>query len=269
MKHAARLGGGVVLTSVLAFGAVSVFGVLGSSGPAQAGPAPLQHIDGATVPVPPALLRASTKAGKSTDSAGYSATYSAGLGNFSGSLTVPTVTCPSGVDDSMYADIDLLNASGQTASAGWLLQCNGGSLEYINSFIEVENTIHDSTGDTDISAGDVINFNGVENTTAGTYTLTLTDKTTGWSTTSAEPIAPSFTSLNAGLYFNCTSGCSGNGVSPIPTFTTVPFNKLTFNNTSLASFSPTKFQLYNGSTLQVSVGAVAKSGTFTDTFVHD
>src|SRR5215472_16529285 len=63
------------------------------------------------------------------DFAGYSATSSTGITSFTGSLKVPTITCPATGSQSLSALIGLTGASsGGFISFTLTAQCNGGSL---------------------------------------------------------------------------------------------------------------------------------------------
>jgi hypothetical protein len=83
-------------------------------------------------------------------------------------------------------------------------------------------------------------------------------------------MSPSLTQVSVETSFceeSPVSTCSN--VSPIPTFTAVKYANFKFNGAFLPAFSPTKYNLYNGSVLQVSTTSISStSGSFSTVFKH-
>jgi hypothetical protein len=51
-------------------------------------------------------------------------------------------------------------------------------------------------------------------------------------------------------------------------FTSVKYSQLKFDGAFLSTMSPTKYNMYDGSVLQVSTAAISAGGTFSTVFKH-
>jgi Peptidase A4 family len=193
----------------------------------------------------------------STFDAGYSAIDSQSITSFTGSLTVPTVTCPA--TGSRFLESAISMSSGPTADAGFgfSIECTAGVAHYSNSYADVNG----ASGVTAIAAGQTLKFSLVTNTSKGTVTATVSDPASGYaaSATAKGPVA--LTSVDA-LTITTPS-------SPIATFSEVHFQNLKFNGATLSTLgSLQKSDRYNGTTLQISTTMISAKGTFSTVFEH-
>jgi hypothetical protein len=206
-----------------------------------------------------------------SDFAGYDATAGTAFTSFAGTLTVPTVNCAAAPDSQLDPVVSVFDPStGDGANASFFVECSGGTVDYLNSSVDVGGGgTHNSSAATDISPGDILRFSGRENAKGTTYTMTITDATTGYSASASAPMSPSFTGISAATFANCFSGCTGTGgaEAPIPSFTQIAYGHLTFGGASLAALSPTGYEMYNGSHLQVATSRISVAGTFTTRWV--
>jgi hypothetical protein len=201
---------------------------------------------------------------KSTSFAGYAAATQSGITTFSGTITIPALTCPSTGSVDANAYVYLLNrTSGAGAVAQVLASCANGSATYRGAYVEVESSSSPtavwaavSTAD---APGQIIRF--AITVHASAVTASVKNLTTGTSGSLNFPVmtSPSYTSITAGTAFSS---------SPIPSFTKVVFGAPKFNGVSLAFLSPTTYDMYDGSTLQVAPNAISTTGTFATIFSH-
>jgi hypothetical protein len=208
-------------------------------------------------------------AGASSTQAGYSATASSPITSFTGSIDAPLATCPSSGDVGMFMRIQLVDPSTQEGVSFLpLLICNGGTVSNYIAEAQVNGPSgHNSVVDVDVTPGDILKFTLTQNTTKGTTTGKVEDVTTGFSGTVFAKIAPSMTSISALTYF-CTTTTSCSNVSPIPSFSKVTYSHLTFNGALLSSLSPTRYDLKDGTVLQVTTSKISTLGSFSTTFEH-
>jgi hypothetical protein len=203
--------------------------------------------------------------------AGYAATAATGFTTFEGTLTVPTVTCAASPNSELSPIVGVTDTSnGDSANASFFISCSGGNVDYSNSSVDVSaGGSHNSSAATDITPGDVLKFLGRENAKGTTYTMTITDTTTGFSASASAPMSPSFTAINAATYAYCFSGCTGGSgaQAPIPSFTPITYGHLTFGGARLGTLSPTGYEMYDGTSLQVSTSKISSVGTFTTKWV--
>jgi hypothetical protein len=210
---------------------------------------------------------------KNANFAGYDATASTPITTFSGGITLPTVTCPTtGSGSSFFAEVDLGDAFGTVAIlsvGGQCLPANNGVATIFPASIQLISNVSpslDAGASVGLAAGQTVNATITVNTGAGMTSLTITNPATKTKGSASTPLAPSFTSVNAGLDQTAFSG-PGN-VTPIPTFTAFTFSGLKFNGATLATLSPTESEMFDGSTLQVATSTIAANGSFSTIFKH-
>jgi hypothetical protein len=206
----------------------------------------------------------------SAQAAGYVVGVVSPITSFAGSLTVPSsVGCPSTTGSpgpDMISYVVLLGNTAQV-SMGWEIDCSSGAPDYVDGFarLSVFNS-SSSEATVQIRGGDSLRFDFVENVSGDTATTTVTDKTTGFSSTATGPMSGTLTAINALTWFPS----DGPGpVTPIPSFNPIRFAKLTFNGDLITSLDNTRLKMYDGSTLQVTTSQISTSGTFYTTFKHD
>lgn len=212
---------------------------------------------------------ASASITKSPSFAGYKATAATPFTSFSGSLTAPaTVTCPATAQVDMNMGVTLGSASG-TAYFSTDLFCSNGSVvsgeAYAAACFPAAGTC--PQGYVLFKPGDVVRFKLVESASTGYTTLTVTNATQQQIGSAAVHQLPSFTSVQVGTQFCCSSGTSQN-VTPIPSFTAVKFSELKFGGALLSALSPGKSEMYDGSVLQMATSAISSTGGFANTFKH-
>jgi hypothetical protein len=207
---------------------------------------------------------ASATINKSSFFAGYDATATTPFTSFSGSVITPTVTCPAAAQVSMDMDITLGSASG-TAYFVTSFFCNNGSVQFGEAYVSpcFPNAATCPQGYVLFKPGDTVHFKLAESASTGYTTLTVTNATQQEIGSAAVHQLPSFTSVKAGTSF----GTSGN-VTPIPSFTGVKFSALNFGGALLSALSPSEFEMYDGTVLQVATSAISSTGGFSNVFKH-
>jgi hypothetical protein len=208
----------------------------------------------------------------STDFAGYNATITTPVTTVTGTLTVPTVTCPAAGLNEMSSGINL-DGTGSMFAEVFIL-CYDGALEQ-NPLLEVG--INSSAGPTEggigdiaVSSGDRLSFSLSDDTAAKSLAGLVKDKTNGFSASakgpgSIEPMAGTPLSVQAG------TSVVGNGTGPttVPSFTPgFTIGALKFGSSTLSTFSPMESEMYNGTTLQIATGKISTAGSFITTFKH-
>jgi hypothetical protein len=206
--------------------------------------------------------------------AGYNATAPSAITMFSGSIKMPTVTCPlTGGPSSFGANVEIQDTSGNIAAFTVGGQCspmNGGPPTISPASIQLVSNFSpslDAGASVGVVAGQTIHATITEHATTGFTSLTITNPTTRASGSASTPLVPSFTGVQAGLQQFSLSG-PGTSFTPIPTFTMFSFIGLKFNGATLATLNPTESEMYDGSTLQVATSAIAAGGTFNTIFKH-
>jgi hypothetical protein len=201
-----------------------------------------------------------------SDFAGYQATATTAFTAFAGTLTVPTVNCSAAPNSSLSPVVSVSDPSnGDSANASFFVNCSNGTVDYSNSSVAINSGgTHYSSGATDISPGDLLKFSGKENAKGTIYTVTIIDTMTAYSASASAPMSPSFTGATASTFLSCFSNCTGsNGAqAPIPSFTPITYGHVTFGGASLATLSPTGYEMYDGSNLQVSTSKLSSAGKF-------
>jgi hypothetical protein len=202
---------------------------------------------------------------KSKNFAGYFASLPTAVSTFTGTLSVPAVTCPA-TGSVALAPVVALSTSGNTLQFGNSVTCSNGTLSPQSFFAE----IFPSGGGGPIATaglatapGDVVTMKLA--IAAGVANLKISDARTGASSTASAPVGGLVASVNAGTQVVRFAGTS----TVVPSFTPpVAFGTLKFGSATLASLSRTEFEIFNGSTLQVSTSNVSSAGSFKNTFVH-
>lgn len=195
----------------------------------------------------------------STSGAGYTAVDAQPITTFSGSLTVPTVTCPATGARDFFPDVSLSSATTftQHASFGLAIFCATGKATYSNSFVSVGG----ASAATTILPGQTLHFSLTTNTTKGTLTATVANP--------AAHESGSATAAGTNSLTRVVAMTSGTTLSPMPSFTTVHYKALKFDGALLSSLGTLKkFNRYNGTTLQIKTTAINTYGTFSTVFVH-
>jgi hypothetical protein len=203
------------------------------------------------------------------NSAGYSATSSTGITRFTGSLNVPTITCPATGSPFMSAFVSLGGASSGSIRFTLDVNCSSGSLFLSDAaaFFCLGSTggICEPEAQVSAAAGDVLNFSLSEDTKTSTSTVEVINSTEKQTSSASAHTLLSEPSIGAETFI---AGSKPGNVTPIPSFTPIKFSDLKFNGAILSSFSPTKIEMYDGTTLQVATSSISSAGTFTNTFKH-
>jgi hypothetical protein len=217
------------------------------------------------------LFAAPAGAATSPDSAGYTAMASSPITTFSGGITVPTPTCPGTGQVEMDMDISLIDSTTFTGvQFDAYLSCFDGQLAsgFLDASVGFGSSSQGSLAAVSVSPGDVLKLSMVENATKGTTSVAVTNETTGFSATASGKVLPSLTQISAKTSFSGSSGPGGT-ISPIPSFKSVKYSNLKFNGAFLSTMSPTKYNMYDGTVLQVSTTAISTTtGTFSTVFKH-
>jgi hypothetical protein len=203
--------------------------------------------------------------------AGYQATDSTPIKTFTGTITIPALRCPAAGMRNINAEVQLTDNSGDFAALGWNATCDKGTvgLSSAEAWMSTPQGSKHTTasGNTSVAPGQTLRF-AMTVSPLG-VSGSVKNVATGASGSLSFPMTkpPSFKRIGAQLQFANPSSPGGN-VSPIPSFTKVTFSNLRFNGATLATLSPTEFEEYNGTTLQVATGPISASGTFTTIFKH-
>jgi hypothetical protein len=200
--------------------------------------------------------------------AGYTAISATGITSFTGSLKVPTVKCPTAGSSNITVSVDLGSSSYQVLF-GLQANCFNGSLNSLAAsaiFCPSSGSSCGPSAGVSTAAGDSIQFSMSENKKTKTTTVSLTNSS------EKQTASASVRSLLSQPDIGATTGfCCGNAqgnVTPIPSFTPISFGNLKFNSLILSSFSPARFNMYDGAVLQVATSSISSAGTFTTTFKH-
>jgi hypothetical protein len=199
---------------------------------------------------------------RTPNQAGFVASATAPITRFTGTLGVPTLTCPASGDVNITAFVYLTDPNtGESANFGWFASCSDGTAVYEFAAVGIDGGANASVT---IAPGDTLRFSMRQNAVKGTVTASVQDLATDLSVSATAVIDPAFEDISATTSF-CV--CAGN-VSPIPSFTPVVFGKLKFDGSPLGSFSPTKYEMYDGSVRQVKTSIISRRGTFSSIFEH-
>jgi hypothetical protein len=190
--------------------------------------------------------------------AGY-ATVSTGITSFSGSMTVPTLTCPTqSTNISVYSQVQAGNVQFELAG-----DCNSTS-QYFAAYATAAGANAYSQSHFEVWAGQKVTYSATWNLKTGSTKLVVTNATTKASTSLFLPSGIAVP-LSYEVQFEA---CCGSPLTPIPAFTPWVFGPQQINGASLATLSPTQYNMYNGTVLQAATSALTTAGGFTVTFKH-
>lgn len=212
---------------------------------------------------------ATTSVTHSNNFAGYSSTSSIAVTSFTGSLSVPSITCPATGSPHVSATLNLNGDPAYDLIFGWQAQCTNGSLilDGVSAiFCPTAGQFCNPSAGVSAAPGDSIQLSMSENRKTSTTTVKLTNSTQKQTASASVRSLLSEPSIGAGTGI-CSATCQGN-TTPIPSFNPIKFGNLKFNGLTLSSFSPTRIEMFDGTTLQVATSSVSSTGTFTTTFKH-
>jgi len=203
------------------------------------------------------------------NSAGYQGNSSAGITKFTGSVNVPTITCPTTGSPFMDATISLGGSSSGSLNFMWNASCTNGSLSLEGAAaimcLGSAGGICEPEAQVNAAAGDSLTFSLRENTATSTTTITVINSTEQQTASASAHILLKESVVNAETDI---SGTKPGSVTPIPKFTPITFGNLKINGAILSSLHPIEFEMYDGTTLQVATSSISSTGTFTNTFKH-
>lgn len=200
----------------------------------------------------------------STVDAGYSAFPTKAVTTFTGSVSVPTVTCPPSGSVTVEPFV-AVHTSGNYLLYEDQVNCASGKATSGGFFA----SIYPSSGGYDIAAANLADVPGavvkftLKVAASGKATMTISDAKSKTSASASAPITGGITNVSA------ETAVFGS-VTPtvVPKFTTITFGAMQIDGKSLGTLAPAKYEIYDGSTLQVSTSTFSKTGTFTNHFVH-
>jgi hypothetical protein len=207
------------------------------------------------------LTHRSSTTVSSTNWSGYAATGSSGaFKSVSSSWKQPTLTCTSKTTYSSY----WVGLDGYSNSAleqtGTEADCIGGKAEY-GAWWEVL-PASESAYSVTVKAGDSLSASVTDNGN-GTFTMTLSDSTQGWTKTTTHAGSSGYKDSSAEVIAEATEV---NGkIANLSDFGSVTFSSSTANGTSLGSYSPTEIVMAGSSDTKAQPGSIS-GGTFTDTW---
>jgi hypothetical protein len=183
---------------------------------------------------------------------------------------MPALTCPATGTVFVGAEIVIFGDANTDAQMNWSSECVNGAVTNspaFASFCPATGGSCEPEAQVAINPGQSVKFTMKINPTKGTSTISVANSALKQPAVATIGSAPTETAINALTNFCCGSGAGGN-VTPIPSFTSVKFGSLKFNGALLSSFSPTQYNMVDGSTTQVSASAISSTGTFSDVFHH-
>lgn len=198
----------------------------------------------------------------STNWAGYAA-HSTKYTSVTSTWSEPSASCGSSTSfASFWVGLDGY-ASNSVEQTGTLVECSGGSphqFAWYEMFpaapVYFSNTL---------VAGDSMKAT-VSATSAGAFTLTLTDSTRGWSHTIHQTNA-SLARSSAEVIAEAPS--SSSGVLPLANFGTVTFRSAGVNGGTLGASNPTSITMVTSSgTVKASVSGISGGTSFSSTWHH-
>ena len=199
----------------------------------------------------------------STNWSGYAAT-GAKFNSVSSSWVQPSVTCNS--TKSYSADWVGLDGDGDTTveQTGTLAECIKASPRY-SAWYEVypDPPVYFSSA---VTPGHQMSASVTANG-AGSFTMTISDSTTGWSHTVTKT-ASGAKRASAEVIVEAPCCSSGGATLPLANFGTVSFSKAQVDGSPIGMLGPTKIVMASGSTQKDSVSALAKNKKFTVTWLH-
>ncbi|HEX4791470.1 MAG TPA: G1 family glutamic endopeptidase [Actinospica sp.] len=208
-----------------------------------------------------ALTHRSATTVSSSNWSGYAATGSSGaFKSVASSWKQPTLTCTSKTTYSSY----WVGLDGYSNSAleqtGTEADCIGGKAEY-GAWWEVL-PASESAYSVTVKAGDSLSAS-VKDNGNGTFTMTLTDSTQGWTKTTTHAGSSGYQDSSAEVIAEATEV---NGqIASLSDFGSVTFSNSTANGTSLGSYSPTEIVMAGSRDTKAQPGSIS-GGTFSDTW---
>jgi hypothetical protein len=211
----------------------------------------------------PAAAVTSRTVMKSTSFAGYIAGVSGTVSTFTGTVSVPTVTCPATGTMTLEPAV-AIHTSGNYLLFDDFVTCSAGT----KSSAGFTAAIFLATGGFDIASAnlatapnDVVKLQ-LTIAGSGAATMKISDATAKTAASATAPVTGSITSVQAG------TSVFGGSPTVVPAFSPVAFGALKVGAASLASLTPAEYEIYNGAQLQLSTSKISKKGSFTNTFVH-
>ena len=221
---------------------------------------------------------ASSSIAYSNNFAGYLATTPSGATTVSARITVPTVTCPAGSGVTIYPAMQWSGSAGM-ASGAQVSTCSGGSVSNPTFQLALSpNGKRPLFALLPSSPGDSLSVTITYTPSNGRTTVVGQDITSGLSAnvsgflTGTTPAAPR--NLTVGTI---VSGPGSPPYSPLPRFSTITYSGVQATTptpagtvtSTLASMNPTRANMFNGTTLQVSATAIDSTGrTFATVWNH-
>jgi len=208
-----------------------------------------------------ALTKLHSTTVSSTNWSGYAAT--GGSGSFtsvSASWVQPAVTCTTKTTySSFWVGLDGYSNSA-LEQTGTEADCIGGKATY-GAWWEVL-PASESAYSVTVKAGDSLTASVARNS-SGTFTMTLTDSTEGWSKTTTHAGSSGYQDSSAEVIAEATEV---NGrIANLSNFGTVTFTGATANGTSLGSYSPNEIVMAGSKDTKAQPGSIS-GGTFSDTW---
>jgi len=196
---------------------------------------------------------------ESSNWSGYAATGSDGeFTSVSASWTQPTIKCSSKTTYSSY----WVGLDGYSNSAleqtGTEADCIGGKAEY-GAWWEVL-PASESDYSVTVEAGDSLSASVVDNGD-GTFTMTLTDSTEGWSKSTTADGSSGYEDSSAEVIAEATD--VNGSIAKLSDFGTMSFTSAEADGTSLGSYSPTEIVMAGNSDIKAQPGSIS-GGTFSD-----
>jgi peptidase A4-like protein len=153
-------------------------------------------------------------------------------------------------------------ASASVEQTGTLVECSGGSAHQLAWYeMYPANPVYFSNTP---GAGDSMTAT-VSATSAGAFTLTLSDSTQGWSHTIHQTNS-SLARSSAEVIAEAPS--SSTGVLPLANYGTVSFTGARVNSGTLGASNPTEINMVSGSTTKTSCSAITGGTAFSCTWHH-
>jgi Peptidase A4 family len=207
------------------------------------------------------LSKRSNTTVSSSNWSGYAATGSSGeFTSVSSSWTQPTLTCTSKTTYSSY----WVGLDGYSNSAleqtGTEADCIGGKAEY-GAWWEVL-PASESAYSVTVKAGDSLSASVVDNGN-GTFTMTLTDSTEGWSKTTTHAGSSGYQDSSAEVIAEATE--VNGSIAKLSDFGTVNFSNAEANGSSLGSFSPNEIIMAGSSDTKAQPSSIS-GGSFSVTW---
>jgi hypothetical protein len=213
--------------------------------------------------VSPRVISPAGRIAHSTSSnwAGYAATGSR-FTSVSASWVQPSVSCTSSTAYSSFwigLDGDGSNSVEQTGSEA---DCSGGRAQYY-SWYEMYPAYPVNYSNA-VSAGD--HFSSTVSTNgSGSFTLTLSDTTKGWTRTTTKTLNGA---ALASAEVIAEAPSSSSGVLPLAHFSTASFSNSKANGQPIGNYGPDRINMASGSTTKATTSALSGGTAFTVTWNH-